>query len=219
MSRIRRLGLLPIGALLLAGCFGTAPSPTPPATSPPVASPSSSSDVGSSGAPSGEPSSAAPSATADAVPSDELGAFSCDLPIVEDGTVAVANIVDVRVGTHDGYDRVAFEFEQGTPELTLGRATPPFTQDASGAPIDVEGDSFLVLTMRGGTKQTDAGTSSYDGPLDFDPGQPTLVDLVEGGDFERQSTWYLGLTSEACARVIVLDGPPRVVIDVEHEDD
>lgn len=219
MSRIRRLGLLPIGALLLAGCFGTVASPTPPATSPVIASPTSSAGAGASSAPSAAPSSAAPSASADAVPSDALGPFSCELPIVEDATVAVANIIDVRVGTHDGYDRVVFEFEQGTPELTLGRATPPFTQDASGAPIDVEGDSFLVLTMRGGTKQTDAGTSSYDGPLDFDPGQPTLVDLVEGGDFERQSTWYLGLTSEACARVIVLDGPPRVVIDVEHEDD
>ena len=222
MSRIRRLGLLPIGALLLAGCFGTAASPTAPSTSRPVASANPSAPPSSSGpssAPSGQPSAAPPSASVDAVPSDELGSFSCDLPIVEDATVAIANIVDVRVGSHDGYDRVVFEFEQGTPELTLGRATPPFTQDASGAPIDVEGDSFLVLTMRGGTKQTDAGTSSYDGPIDFDPGLPALVDLVEGGDFERQSTWYLGLTSEACARVILLDGPPRVVIDVEHEDD
>jgi hypothetical protein len=68
--------------------------------------------------------------------------------------------------------------------------------------------------MRGGTKQTDAGTSSYDGPTDLDPGLPVLVDLVEGGDFERQSTWYLGLTSEACVRLTLLDDPPRLAIDV-----
>lgn len=157
-----------------------------------------------------------PTATTEPVPSEDLGPFSCDLPVVEGATVAVANIVDVRVGEHDGFDRVVFEFSQGTPELTLGRATPPFTRDASGLPLDVEGESFLSLTMRGGTKQTDAGTSSYDGPTEFDPGLSTLVDLVEGGDFERQSTWYVGLTSEACARVLLLDDPPRVVIDVEH---
>ena len=40
--------------------------------------------------------------------------------------------------------------------------------------------------------------------------------LIEGGDFERQSTWYLGLTGESCVRVLLLDGPPRIVIDVEH---
>ena len=72
--------------------------------------------------------------------------------------------------------------------------------------------------MRGGTKQTEDNTSSYDGPTDFDPDSPTLVDLVEGGDFEAQSTWYLGLASEACVRVIRLtdDGAQRLVIDVEH---
>ena len=66
-------------------------------------------------------------------------------------------------------------------------------------PLDVSGSSFLRLTMRGGTKQTEDGTSSYDGPTDFDPGFPALVDLVEGGDFEAQSTWYLGLSARpAC---------------------
>jgi hypothetical protein len=154
--------------------------------------------------------------TTEPVPSDDLEAFTCDLPIVEDGTAAVANIVDVRVGTHDGYDRVVFEFEQGTPELTLDRAEPPFTQDGSGLPIDVDGSSFLGLVMRGGTKQTDAGTSSYDGSTDIAPGFATLAHLIEGGDFERQSTWYLGLTGEACVRVLLLDGPPRLVIDIEH---
>ena len=192
-----------ITTVALVGCTGSGASPT-------VETPPSTSATASVEAPgSAAPDSAAPE------PSEDLGAFTCDLPIIEDPTVAIANIVDVRAAAHAGFDRVVFEFEQGTPELTLDRATPPFTQDASGEPIAVDGESFLRLTMRGGTKQTDQGTSSYDGPTDFDPALPVLVDLVEGGDFERQSTWYLGMASEACVRVTLLDEPPRLVIDVE----
>ena len=202
----RSVLLVPLAAAMLVGCSnpGSSPTSSQPAWIPPSAS---------AGAPG---VSSAPAGSVEPIPSDELGAFSCDLPVVEDPTVAIANIVDVRTGGHDGYDRVVFEFEQGTPELTLDRATPPFTQDASGEPIAVDGTSFLRLSMRGGTKQTDEGTSSYDGPTAFDPALPALVDLVEGGDFERQSTWYLGLTAEACVRVTLLDDPPRVAIDVEH---
>ena len=214
MRRSIRLLTLSAIAIVLAGCFGSAASPSASTTTPSASQPASS-------ATAGHPSSSADeseSASVEPVPSEDLGPFTCDLPIHVDATTARANITDVRVGSHADYDRVVFEFTDGLPEASLERAEPPFTQDASGAPIDVEGSSFLRLVMRGGTKQTEAGTSSYDGPLDFDPGFATLVDLIEGGDFEAQSTWYLGLTSEACVRVITLtdDGPPRLVIDVEH---
>jgi hypothetical protein len=197
--------------LALSAC--TAADPSPDDNGEPPASTSAS--VGPSAGASA-PGQSAGAASLEPIPSEDLGPFSCDFPVVEDPSVAIANIVDVRYATHGDYDRVVFEFEQGTPELTLDRATPPFTQDASGEPITVDGDSFLRLTMRGGTRQTDEGTSSFDGPTDFDPGLPTLLDLVQGGDFERQSTWYLGLSAEACARVLLLDGPPRLVIDVER---
>ena len=160
---------------------------------------------------------APPSATA-SEPTEDLGPFSCDLPMHKDATVARANVTDVRVGTHDDYDRVVFEFADGLPEMTLERAEPPFTEDASGLPIEVDGSSFLRITMPGGTKQTEDGTSSYDGPTEFAPDFPTLVQLVEGGDFEAQSTWLIGLSSEVCVRVLSLtdDGAPRLVIDLEH---
>ena len=201
----------PIAALVvLVGCNGAAPSDSQPISQPSPTPPGASTPASES------PTSGGPVPTTEPVASDQLGDFTCDLPIVEDGSAAIANIVDVRVGTHDGYDRVVIEFEQGTPELTIDRAQPPFTADGSGLPIEVDGESFLGIVMRGGTKQTDAGTSSYDGPTDIAPGFPTLVHLVEGGDFERQSTWYLGLADEACVRLLLLDGPPRLVIDVEH---
>jgi hypothetical protein len=182
-------------------------------------SPSATTTAGASSSPT--PTTAAAEsdgASEEPVPSDELGPFTCDLPLHEDATIARANITDVRTGSHEGYDRVVFEFAGGLPEASLERADPPFTHDASGEPIEVQGESFLRLIMRGGTKQTEEGTSSYDGPTAFETGFPALVHLMEGGDFEAQSTWYFGLTTESCVRVLTLadDGTARLVIDVEH---
>jgi hypothetical protein len=212
-----RSAILVLVALVsLTACSPSADAtPSADAVSPTPAQSETASDVPSQGHPSDEPSAVA-SEIAEPIPSDELGEFTCDLPIVEDPTVAVANIVDVRIGSHSGFDRVVFEFEQGTPELTLSRAEPPFTSDGSGFPVEVDGASFLALVMRGGSKQTDEGTSSYDGPTDFADDGPGLVHLVEGGDFERQSTWYLGLAGEDCVRVLLLDDPHRLVVDIEH---
>lgn len=198
MQPLRRLTPLAIATVILAAC-----------SSPSATAPASASGAAATVAP--------PAATAEPIPSEDLADFTCDLPFVEQGTVPrTVNIVDVRVGSHDGYDRVVFEFNDGTPEIALERATPPFVQDGSGFPVEVEGESFLRLIMRGGTKQMEDGSSSYDGSRDFDPGFPALVDLIEGGDFEAQSTWYLGLAAESCVRVSLLEGEPRLVIDIEH---
>jgi hypothetical protein len=214
MSRHQRSipAILLLALIGLAGCQATGTSPSAAQS----ADADDSASAAASGSASSSPSAAASAATSEPIPSDSLGEFTCDLPIVEDASVAIANITDVRVGSHDGYDRVVFEFAQGTPEMTLDRDAPPFTHDPSGLPIDVRGESFLRMTMRGGSKQTDDNTSSYDGPVDFDPGLPALVDLIEGGDFERQSTWYFGLARESCVRVILLENPSRIAIDIEH---
>jgi hypothetical protein len=212
---MRPIILLLVALLTLTACTSNTDG-TPSASEQPSAPASEEPEPSqpSTDAPSAPPASEEPSL--EPIPSDELGEFTCDLPIVEDPSVAIANIVDVRIGSHEGFDRVVFEFDQGTPELTLSRAEPPFTADGSGLAIEVDGSSFLALVMRGGTKQTDEGTSSYDGPTEFIDDAPGLVHLVEGGDFERQSTWYFGLSDEDCVRVMLLDDPYRLVIDIEH---
>jgi hypothetical protein len=207
MRNRHRLVAFALIGLVATACTSPTTSPTDVASpsSEPTGTPVASEGGGRSPAPTAEP-----------IPSDELGPITCDLPIHVDQTVARANITDVRIGTHDGYDRVVFEFTGGHPEGSLERAEPPFTHDASGEAIDVAGESFLRLIMHGGTKQQEDGTSSYDGPTDFGPGHPALIDLVEGGDFEAQSTWYLGLAGESCVRVMTLEDEPRIVIDIEH---
>jgi hypothetical protein len=186
-------------AVVLTACQSTASPGASPAASPAAESPASTSGESPPAEPTVDPSS-----------------FTCDLPIVGQPTVAIANIVDIRVGEHEGYDRLVFEFEQGIPEFTLARSEPPFTRDGSGDPMQVDGASFLTLVMRGGTKQTDEGTSSYQGPTAFHAAFDALVHAAEGGDFERQSTWHLGLSHEACVHAFTLDDPPRLGIDIEH---
>ena len=147
---------------------------------------------------------------------DDLGPFTCALPLAGGGTTPRAQIVDVRVGTHAGYDRVVVEFTGGLPEYDVERSAPPFHDDPSGQPFDVAGSAHLEVTLRGGTKMGDDGSSTYTGPTEFTPRFAQLVELEEAGDFEAQSSWIIGTQAEACVRVLELSGPDRLVIDLQH---
>jgi hypothetical protein len=202
--RLLSLSAVAILAVVLAACAGTRFGGGAP-----------SADAVASSEPS-QAASTAPSTAPSAEPSADLGPFSCDFPIERRGTPVHSRIVDVRVGQHDGYDRVVFEFDGDVPEYLLSGATPPYTEDPSGLPIDVEGRSVWQLVMLGGTRFDDDYEPTYESPLSFKPDFDKLVHLVEAGDFEATSTWYIGLSGKACARVLLLDEPSRLVIDIEH---
>jgi len=199
-----------ISAITLAGCSAGSP-PTDSA----VASGSVTESVEPSFASVG--ASSQPSVAASATePTESLPAFACVPSVPVASTTDRAQITDVRVGTHDGYDRVVFEFETGLPDATIEGALPPFYADPSDLEIEVAGSAFLKLTMQGASKVTPGGTVTYGGSTKFEPGFERLVQLVEGGDFEAVSTWYLGLDGGGCFRVFTLTDPSRLVIDIEH---
>ncbi|MGZ8563359.1 MAG: AMIN-like domain-containing (lipo)protein [Candidatus Limnocylindria bacterium] len=204
-----------IVSLALAGCAATSPSPS--ASVAPSTLPTASAEPS---VPASQPASAEPSVTATALPSDEptgsLPPFACVPSVTITKTTNRAQITDVRVGTHDGYDRVTFEFAAGIPQTVIEGVLPPFFADASGLPLNVAGTAFLKVTMNGGTKVALNGAVTYAGSTNFEPGLDQLVQLREGGDFEAVSTWYLGLNSAGCYRVMTLASPSRLVIDIEH---
>lgn len=173
--------------------------------------------------PSSEPPSAAasvePSASAAASevePTESLAAFACTPSVTAPATTDPAQITDVRVGTHDGYDRIVFEFASGIPQSVIDAVLPPFYADPSGLAIDVSGTAFLRVVMHGGTKVSPAGGTTYGGPTNFEPDFDQLAQLIEGGDFEAVNTWYVGLKGGGCLRVLTLADPSRLVIDIEH---
>ena len=209
-----------IGLLVAAGCTTVGRSPSPGEPSAPAsvaASTSPSAAVSVAPSPSVSP---APSDEPSAEPSDEptesLPAFACAPTMAVSATTDRAQITDVRVAGHDGYDRVVFEFTGGIPQVLIEAVLPPFYQDASGLPLEVNGTAFLRITLRDASKVAPEGGVTYDGPTEFEPGLPQVVHLIEGGDFEAVSTWYLGLDGGGCLRIITLAGPSRLVIDIEH---
>ena len=200
-----------IAGIALAGC--TAASPSPSSAGPsgsPIASASVEPSVPASTG-SGEPSPSAPSE-----PTESLPAFACVPSVTIASTTNRAQITDVRIGTHDGYDRVVFEFDSGLPNAVIEGALPPFHADGSGFEIEVAGSAFLRVRMEGASRVSPDGVVTYDGPTDFEPDFDRLVQLVEGGDFEAVSTWYLGLDGAGCFRVLTLSDPSRLVIDIEQ---
>jgi hypothetical protein len=195
-------------SLALAGCVAGSPSVASSKT--PIASPRTEPSIAASEAPSVEPSAAA------SEPTESLPPFACTPSVTIAATTNRAQITDVRVGTHGGYDRVVFEFASGLPDAVIEGVLPPLYADPSRLVMVVAGSAFLRITMHGATKLSPDDSLTYSGPTDFKPGFNRLAQLIEGGDFEAVSTWYLGLNGAGCFRVLTFPDPSRLVIDIEH---
>ncbi|MGZ6271200.1 MAG: AMIN-like domain-containing (lipo)protein [Candidatus Limnocylindrales bacterium] len=188
------------------GVAGESPSPTPNVTAAiaPSASPSATLLPTASPTPDGTPS---------ATPSDALGPYTCTLPLSLAGTAAgerQAQPTSVRVGTHEGYARIVFEYSgTTTPSLTIEMANPPFMHDPSGLPLTVAGSAFLRLKL-------DGVAMGYSGDRDLKPGYAVLSELAQQGDYEGVQTWLVGLSQPTCVRVTLLTSPTRLVVDLQH---
>jgi hypothetical protein len=203
--------LVLIAGILLAACTAGGQASTSAGPSP--------SAVASATAASSSGASSSPSATAGASatePTESLPPFACAPSVTVPATTNRAQITDVRVATHAGYDRVVFEFSAGIPDAVIEGVLPPFYADPSDQEIKVSGTAFLKLTMHGASTVSADGSVTYGGSTNLQPGFAQLVQLIEGGDFEAVSTWYLGLNGGGCTRVMALSNPSRLVIDIEH---
>lgn len=126
-------------------------------------------------------------------------------------------VTDVRVGTHDGFDRVVLELGGiGTPGWRVGYADAG-VEDPSDRPVDLPGDRVLNIMIEG---------TAY--PFDTDLPEFSTTDRVAGtgttavtevaflGTFEAQSQAMIGVDGDAAPfRVFLLQDPVRVVVDIQ----
>jgi len=201
MSRPSWPALLALSGLL-AACQAAAPSVTPTAAlSVPAATPGATPQV-------------TPAATPEAT-------FSCPPPSLT--FEAPSNrLTGVGVSSGPGFDEVVFSFGPGgagsgtSPSLTVAPADPPFVEGASGLPLAVAGQRFIVLIFRDMVVADEQGNPTDPGPARQTPVAPAVREVVRSEAFEGVVSWLIGTAAPGCARVAVDQAAGRVLVDVAH---
>lgn len=173
-------------------------------------------------------------ATATTAPSDTATAAPTDVPTEEPtepgeppfndpgetltggGPVSGTAIVeDVRIGTHEGYDRIVFEFRgDEIPEWSvayIGEAVAC----GSGKPVPVGGGFILQVGMTTAAAHDDDGNLTIDA-TQLSAGFPQMTEAIQICDFEGHVTWVVGAQAKAPFRAFELSGPARLVVDIEQ---
>jgi hypothetical protein len=126
------------------------------------------------------------------------------------GTTGLSGqLTAIRTAHHSespGFDRIVFDFTGGIPSYDLTRQeSPQFVKDPSGQPLILEGSAGIKLTFRDTDPQ---------GITDQTPGLPAVRQISQLGNLERVLSYGVGLTSSQCVRVLELNNPWRLVVDV-----
>lgn len=134
-------------------------------------------------------------------------------------TGALLSVTDLRIGRHDGFDRVVLEMDgAGTPGWDV-RYVDSASSQGSGQAIDVEGSAILQIVLSGVGYPDDTGVEEYSGPRRVSVAETeTVTEAVFDGTFEGQTVAFVGTTAEVPFRVYLLEDPVRVVLEVTEED-
>jgi len=125
-------------------------------------------------------------------------------------------VTGVRLGSHDGFDRVVYDLGgSGTPGWIVGY-TERAVQDGSGRELDIAGDSVLEVRITGSAYPFDSGVTPYAGPDPAtDPAVPGIAGVSTPLVFEGVSQSFIGVTGEQPAfSVSALSSPTRLVVDI-----
>lgn len=145
--------------------------------------------------------------------SNESGPLTGSQPLdvlPEDDTEMTVS--EVRAGSHGGFDRIVVELDgEGAPGWYVSTDKAP-TADGSGLPISYEGDTALVIDVRGVQMPTDATGD----PAPVHNAAEGVVHSVDvQGVFEGMQRIVIGLADDNPSyKVTLLDSPTRIVVDV-----
>ena len=196
------------GSAVLTGCGGDAADPQ-------------ASSSASTSAPAEETSSPATDGgdtTADGGPDAPPFPANTDPDTEAQSADALVTVTDIRVGRHDGFDRVVFEVDgTGTPGWDVQYVDQAASQ-GSGEPVDVAGDAVLQVTLTGAGYPYDTGVDEYAGPDPLSvPDTQTVTEVAFDNTFEGQTVAFVGTQAQTPFRVYLLENPTRVVLEVADQ--
>ncbi|WP_415296447.1 hypothetical protein [Cellulosimicrobium sp. SJTW-1] len=206
--------------LALAACSpgesDESPSPSSTATS---ASPSPTDSPSTTPEPGAEPSDGASTPSDDATEAPLPFPANTEPDTQDPSADAALTVTDVRVGHHDGFDRVVFELGgTGTPGWRVEYVDQP-TDDGKGDVVAVDGDAYLQVMISGSGYPMDTGVEEYAGPNPVWAGDDGEVEeVLLRGVFEGYTQAFVGVDDERRPfRVFSLEDPTRVVVDVRDD--
>ncbi|GGI05056.1 AMIN-like domain-containing (lipo)protein [Egicoccus halophilus] len=127
-------------------------------------------------------------------------------------------VTDVRIGTHEGFDRVVLELEGDGTAGWFVQYDEPRAQ-GSGEPVSVAGDASLSVALSHLTLPPEL-------PEDIDhwfqqeqlgPEGGVVLEVRDDTVYEGMHLFFVGLDERRPFLVERFDDPQRVVIDVFHE--
>lgn len=123
---------------------------------------------------------------------------------------------DVRVGVNQGFDRVVLEFLGGSvPGYRVEYVDKPVHQCGSGDPTPVAGDAWIAITLRGTQAHNDQGQATVQ-TRERRLQMPIVKEVEFTCDFEGVVELVLGVSRPNRYRVVELQNPTRLIIDVQQ---
>jgi hypothetical protein len=127
---------------------------------------------------------------------------------------------DVRVANQGGVDRIVFEFATAVPGYKISYVDLPVTSDPAGQVVPLAGGAALQISLIGASAYAEITDTerAYPGPDRLPHGDAVQVtEIVNLGDWERVMVWAAGVGTRTGFRVTTLDGPPRLVVDIDQQ--
>ena len=122
---------------------------------------------------------------------------------------------NVRVGAHDGFTRVVIDLEgDGEPGWFTTYTESP-TQQASGYPVEAEGNAFLDVGIEGTPWPSTPELEQRHIKPGVTPGSGVVSEVVYTSSFESQSQFIIGLQKRTSYSVTFLEDPKRLVLDFQ----
>jgi hypothetical protein len=128
-----------------------------------------------------------------------------------------ALLTKIRTAEHGNYDRVVFEFAGAEmPSYHIEYVDKPVRSCGSGEVVPLKGDGWLEIRFNPANAHTEEGKPTIE-KREFAPNHKIIKEIKSTCDFEANVEWVLGVASPNKYRVLELENPTRLAVDIKHK--
>lgn len=151
-----------------------------------------------------------------AAPADTLAGSAWTAGVVDrrPGGGGQATLESVTAARHAEFDRVVWRLSE-MPGVHLEYIDRPVRECGSGHPVALPGDGWLEVRLEPARAHTEEGRPTVP-QRRIEARLPVVLEIVRTCDFEAVVTWVVAVGSPEPFRLLQLDDPSRIVVDIRH---